>query len=76
MSRKETVPRQLSSNMEKLQVVGVQKIGIFDSVARGEGRGDSDVDILDELRFLIFESDALTEEQFQKDEKAKRAFVD
>lgn len=29
----------------------------------------------DELRFLIFESDALTEEQFQKDEKAKRAFV-
>lgn len=31
--------------------------------------------IRDELRFLIFESNALTEEQFQKDEKAKRAFV-
>lgn len=49
MSRKETVLRQLSNNLEKLQVVGVQKIGIFGSVARGEDRGDSDVDILVEF---------------------------
>ena len=49
MSRKEIVLETLSSNLEKLQDVGVERIGVFGSVARGDDHDSSDVDIIVEF---------------------------
>ncbi len=49
MSRKEAVLEVLSSNLERLQGVGVERIGVFGSVARGDDHRDSDVDIIVEF---------------------------
>ncbi len=43
---KEEVIRLIKENYEEIKKFGVKKIGIFGSVARGEAREDSDVDIL------------------------------
>ncbi|MEX2382730.1 MAG: nucleotidyltransferase family protein [Opitutales bacterium] len=49
MSRKESVLNKLSNNFGKLQEVGVARIGVFGSVARGDDQADSDVDIIVEF---------------------------
>jgi predicted nucleotidyltransferase len=49
MSRKESVLQQLAANLSRLQDVGVKRIGVFGSVARGEEGDGSDIDILVEL---------------------------
>ncbi len=40
----------LAANAEELRALGARSLGLFGSVARGEERPDSDVDILVELR--------------------------
>lgn len=49
VSRKEAVLEKLSENLERLQEAGVEKIGVFGSVARGEDQAGSDVDIIVEF---------------------------
>jgi len=49
MSRRKLVLDKLSKNFESLRGVGIQRIGVFGSVAREDGRDDSDVDILVEF---------------------------
>lgn len=49
MSRKESVLEKLSENFERLQEVGVERIGVFGSVARGDDQAGSDVDIIAEF---------------------------
>ena len=49
MNRKESVLHQLEVNLPRLQSVGVKRIGVFGSVARGDDGEGSDVDILVEL---------------------------
>lgn len=49
MSRKESILEKLSHNFERLQHVGVERIGVFGSVARGDDGKDSDVDIIVEF---------------------------
>jgi len=48
MSRDE-VQRRLSENREELAALGVRDLFLFGSVARGEARVDSDVDLLVEF---------------------------
>ncbi len=47
---RDRVIETLSQHSEELRALGVISIGLFGSVARGEEREDSDVDILVELR--------------------------
>lgn len=49
MNRKESVLGKLSDNFERLQKVGVERIGVFGSVARGDDQIGSDVDIIVEF---------------------------
>jgi predicted nucleotidyltransferase len=49
MSRKESVLQQLAANLSRLQDVGVKRIGVFGSVARGDEGDESDIDVLVEL---------------------------
>lgn len=46
MSRKEEAIKTLRSRERELRAIGVDKIGVFGSVARGSESKDSDVDIL------------------------------
>lgn len=41
--------QKLRENMDRIKSFGVKRIGIFGSVARGEDRGDSDIDIIVEF---------------------------
>jgi len=50
MSRREHIVELLKERADELRGIGVEEIGVFGSVARGEDREDSDVDIL--VRFL------------------------
>lgn len=45
-SRKDIALNALGSNENELKDIGVSRIGIFGSVARGEDSEDSDIDIL------------------------------
>ena len=49
MSRRASVLQILSENRAKFREVGVAKMGVFGSVARGEDVGHSDVDVFVEL---------------------------
>ena len=45
----EYVLRELEKHADELRAFGVKRIGIFGSVARGEAREDSDLDLLVDL---------------------------
>jgi uncharacterized protein len=47
MDRRDEIIRMLRENKSQLQVrFGVVRIGLFGSLARGQARGDSDVDVV------------------------------
>ncbi len=50
----EHVLAELTAHREQLRSFGVRKIGLFGSVARGEGDPDSDLDFLVELERHTF----------------------
>lgn len=45
LTREEAIERLVASGPE-IRALGVQRLALFGSVARGEARGDSDVDLL------------------------------
>lgn len=47
--RKEEALNKLRENKEKLKDFGVKRIEIFDSIVRGEAKGDSDIDVVIEF---------------------------
>ena len=49
MLSSEVILRKIRENMDVIRGFGVRRIGLFGSYARGEGRPDSDVDILVEF---------------------------
>lgn len=57
MSRdREEVIRTLQAHREAIRRFGVRRLGVFGSVARGEGRADSDLDFLVELTRNTFDA--------------------
>ncbi len=48
--KRETVLSELREHKQELEKYGVTRVGIFGSVARGEAREGSDVDVVVELK--------------------------
>ena len=46
---KEDVARALSENRDRIEALGVKRVGLFGSFARGKQKPDSDVDLLVEF---------------------------
>jgi len=53
---REEVVKVLQENQSALRGFGVQRLGLFGSVARGEDNADSDLDFLVELRRNTFDA--------------------
>lgn len=53
---REEVVKVLQENQSALRGVGVQRLGLLGSIARGEGSADSDLDFLVELRRNTFDA--------------------
>jgi len=53
---REEVVKILQENQSALRGFGVQRLGLFGSVARGEDKADSDLDFLVELRRNTFDA--------------------
>jgi predicted nucleotidyltransferase len=46
ISNKEIIKSSITRNREKIKLLGVDKLGLFGSYARGDADNDSDIDIL------------------------------
>jgi predicted nucleotidyltransferase len=46
ISNKEIIKSSITRNREKIKLLGVDKLGLFGSYARGDAQDDSDIDIL------------------------------
>ena len=47
---KTEITSQLTSNLSAMKKFGIERIGLFGSVVRGEAKGESDIDILVEFK--------------------------
>jgi len=48
--KKEKALQKLRENMDKIKSFGVQRIGVFGSIVRGELKGKSDIDLVVEFQ--------------------------
>ena len=53
---REEVLKTLQENQEAIRGFGVQRLGLFGSIARGEGNAGSDLDFLVELKRNTFDA--------------------
>lgn len=56
MNNREDVLAALGQHQQALQRFGVRRLGLFGSIARNEGRPDSDLDFVVELEHHTFDS--------------------
>lgn len=56
MESRESVLSRLLEHRQTIRRLGVRRLGLFGSVARGEGRADSDLDFLVELEHDGFDA--------------------
>ncbi len=56
MQNRDDVLQCLREHQQALRRLGVRRLGLFGSIARGEGRGDSDLDFLVELERNSFDA--------------------
>lgn len=56
MKTREEVLKRLQDNQQVMRRLGVRRLGLFGSIARGEGDADSDLDFLVELERNSFDA--------------------
>ena len=56
MKNREDVLRRLREHQQTMKTLGVRRLGLFGSIARGEGSIDSDLDFLVELERNSFDA--------------------